>query len=84
MAACIGVEVDEGEARGQSLARRAAKATVRQVFNTRIGNKKKPWTDSVRGACKARAFEPSCNTVVGRPGWLSSHARPLVFPRARK
>lgn len=71
--------MEAGEACGQSLARRAAKATVRRVLNTGIDNKRKPQTDSVRGAYRVRAFLLGCNTDVSRPGWLSSHARLLVF-----
>ena len=71
-------------ARSQSLTRRAAKAAMRRVLDTEIGNKKKPWIDLVKRACRVRAFVPGCNTVVGRPEWSSSHARLLVFLQARK
>lgn len=70
--------------RGKSLAQRAGKAAVRQVLDTGIGNKKKLWIDLVKRACRVNTFVPGCNTVVGRPGWLSSHARLLVFFQAHK
>ena len=41
-AACTGVEVEAGGARGQSLAWTAAKAAMRRVFDTGIGNERKP------------------------------------------
>ena len=71
--------MEAGGVCGQSFAWKTAKAAMRRVFDTRIGNKGKPWTDSIRGACMVRAFVPVCNTVVGGPGWSSSHARLLVF-----
>ena len=52
---------------------------MRRVLDTRIGNRRKPWTDLIREACRVRAFEPGCDTVMGHPGWSLSHARLLIF-----
>lgn len=73
-----------GRACGQSFVWRAAKAAMRRVLDTEIDNEKKPQTDLARGACRVRAFVQACNTVVGRPGWLSSYARFHISLQARK
>ena len=72
------IEVEAGGTCNYSLAWRAAKAAVGRVLDTGIGNKRKPRTYLVKGAYRVRAVMPDCNTVVGRPGWSSSHARLFV------
>lgn len=74
--------------RGQSFARmgsqRVARVAVIQTLDTKICSKRKPWPNLVRVVCRARAFVSGFNIVAGRPGYLLSHARLLIFFRVRK
>lgn len=48
--------------------RRVAKAAMTEVYNTEIGNKKKLWTNLIKGACMVRVFVLGYNTIGAWPG----------------
>lgn len=54
------------------------------VCDVGIGNEKKLWIDSVRGAYRVKFFVPGCNTMGVQLGWSSSHAKPSTSPQLRE